>query len=678
MSERIQTRIQPASAVHPMQTSGLLQRKCACRGSSEETCEQCKQSAMVQRKSGNHREPAGVPSIIHDVLRSPGNPLDASARAFFEPRFGHDFSKVRVHADDRAAQSAQAVDALAYTVGSSIAFASGQYAPQTKRGQRLLAHELTHVMQQNVGPGLAAADIAIDSATSDQEGEARRAETEVFAAPTAGRGLGKATLPSSRHVISRADPNAVGYTKALATVPRTGIQFWPTNVTDTKVGQVTARGGLLTGEVSRLHVIIAENLTPRLLARELLPLFITATPFTPPGAVAPLPLDIITEDELAKGLLVYNQTYVPVPAMTGWRAGLHFPLPVEIDPGTGMATLHPSQVRALAGAFDPAWVPLLDRRAGATAAPPAATLAADVAAFLAAQATPLARGVQLGSRALTNPVAELPFIREAFHQLGPAGFDVALAFMGNLLDREVGLLTSQWDGAAILAEIRTALAAGPVAPTAAQQTSLTNANLMLGRAAGVAAQAPPGATRTRAEKTITVDTVLLDGSNHHPATDVALADAILSQCNVHVTRGVSATATHAQTLAWLGGDTDLKASPGCGSTNAEERALFNGASAAFGLGARFRAFFPATLSGMAASGYSYPPFCATGPASPFRDFLVAQNSGDTSTLAHELGHILLNSGAHPAGSIMSPRPAPPAIRPPQFSDPQCTGIYNNA
>ena len=666
------------SAVHPTQTSGLLQRKCSCGGSASGECEDCKKTSVLQRKSGHQVEPTGVPDIVHDVLRSPGSPLDTSARAFFEPRFGHDFSKVRVHADDRAAQSARAVNALAYTVGSSIAFAPGQYAPQTKSRQRLLAHELTHVMQQSHHTNPSACDIAVDSGTSDRECEARQAETEVFATPTAGRTLGRATLPSSRQVISRADPDAVGYTRALATVPRAGIQFWPTNVTDTKVGPVSARDGLLSGGASRLNVIIAENLTPRLLARELLPLFITATPFTPPGAVAPLPLDIITEDELAKGLLVYNQTYLPVPAMTGWRSGLHFPVPIEIDPGTGVATLHPSQVRALAGAFNAAWLPLLDRRAAATAAPPAATLTADVAAFLATQATALARGVQLGSRALTNAVAELPFIREVFHQLGPAGFDVALVFMDNMVNREVGLLAAQRDGAAILAEIRAALAAGPVAPTPAQQASLARVNLMLGTVAGVAAQAPPGAPRARAEKTITVDTVLLDGSNHHPATDVAMADAILSQCNVHVTHGVNATASHAQTLAWLGGNTDLRATGLCGGPSAEERALFNGAAAAFGLGARFRAFFPATLSGMVASGYSYPPFCATGPASPFRNFLVAINTGDTTTLAHELGHILLNSPDHPAGSLMSPRPAAPAMRAPRLSDPQCTSIYNHA
>jgi hypothetical protein len=78
-----------------------------------------------------------------------GRPLDASVRAFFEPRFGQAFDQVRVHTDVRATESARAVNALAYTRGRDIVFGAGQYAPETMAGRRLLAHELTHVMQQN-------------------------------------------------------------------------------------------------------------------------------------------------------------------------------------------------------------------------------------------------------------------------------------------------------------------------------------------------------------------------------------------------------------------------------------------------------------------------------------------------------------------------------------------------
>jgi hypothetical protein len=85
---------------------------------------------------------------VHDVLALPGQPLDQETRNYFEPRFGHDFSKVRVHADEKAAESAGAVDALAYTVGQNIVFGARQYRPRAEQGVRLLAHELTHVVQQ--------------------------------------------------------------------------------------------------------------------------------------------------------------------------------------------------------------------------------------------------------------------------------------------------------------------------------------------------------------------------------------------------------------------------------------------------------------------------------------------------------------------------------------------------
>lgn len=88
------------------------------------------------------------PSQLNEALRSGGQPLDAGTRAVMESRFGHDFSQVRVHTDERAATSADAMNALAYTVGSDIVFATGQYATDTGAGQQLIAHELAHTLQQ--------------------------------------------------------------------------------------------------------------------------------------------------------------------------------------------------------------------------------------------------------------------------------------------------------------------------------------------------------------------------------------------------------------------------------------------------------------------------------------------------------------------------------------------------
>jgi hypothetical protein len=81
-------------------------------------------------------------------MRSPGQSLDAGMWAFMEPRFGHDFNRVRVHCDARAAQSADAVNARAYVVGNEMVFGQGEYAPGTGPGRSLIAHELAHVVQQ--------------------------------------------------------------------------------------------------------------------------------------------------------------------------------------------------------------------------------------------------------------------------------------------------------------------------------------------------------------------------------------------------------------------------------------------------------------------------------------------------------------------------------------------------
>ena len=192
----------------------FLQRKCG--GCGQHTvagggCSECeKEKGLLQRSATSNEamsnEAKGeAPPIVHEVLRSPGQPLDASTRAFFEPRFGHDFSQVRtqpamqrspqstlqigspsdrfeqeadgvadrvvesratglpresgmgsgydfsqvrVHTDAKAAESAREVNALAYTVGRDIVFAEAQYNPHTTEGKRLLAHELQHVTQQ--------------------------------------------------------------------------------------------------------------------------------------------------------------------------------------------------------------------------------------------------------------------------------------------------------------------------------------------------------------------------------------------------------------------------------------------------------------------------------------------------------------------------------------------------
>jgi len=105
----------------------------------------------LQRDAEGDTTSGVAPPVVDDVLRGAGHPLDRTTRGFMESRFGHDFSRVRVFDDDAAGTSAQAVSANAYTVGEKIVFNHGRYAPHSTSGRRLLAHELTHVVQQSRG-----------------------------------------------------------------------------------------------------------------------------------------------------------------------------------------------------------------------------------------------------------------------------------------------------------------------------------------------------------------------------------------------------------------------------------------------------------------------------------------------------------------------------------------------
>ncbi len=120
---------------------------CSCGG----TCPKCaaEEKYLAQRKTTPASSESGL-SVSENFISELGlgQPLDRATCAFFEPRFGCDFSNVRIHTDVQAAESAQAVNAQAYTVGQDVVFGAGQYAPRTTAGKRLLAHELTHVVQQ--------------------------------------------------------------------------------------------------------------------------------------------------------------------------------------------------------------------------------------------------------------------------------------------------------------------------------------------------------------------------------------------------------------------------------------------------------------------------------------------------------------------------------------------------
>jgi hypothetical protein len=128
------------------------QRSCA-GGSGYAECETKqphRQQGAVEIESTQSSDVGNLkaPPVVHGVLRSPGQPLEPATRDFMEPRFGHDFSRIRIHADPEAAKASAALGAAAFTVGHHIAFARERFRPGTAHGRRLMAHELTHAIQQ--------------------------------------------------------------------------------------------------------------------------------------------------------------------------------------------------------------------------------------------------------------------------------------------------------------------------------------------------------------------------------------------------------------------------------------------------------------------------------------------------------------------------------------------------
>ena len=107
------------------------------------------QVRLIQRAALDRGPIPFVPPLVRTALQNPGRPLEVATRNFMEARFGYDFSRVRVHTDSNAAESAREVHARAYTLGNEVVFGGGQYAPATAQGRQLIAHELAHVIQQS-------------------------------------------------------------------------------------------------------------------------------------------------------------------------------------------------------------------------------------------------------------------------------------------------------------------------------------------------------------------------------------------------------------------------------------------------------------------------------------------------------------------------------------------------
>ena len=177
------------AVVRLLRSGHVLRRHCAgcasgapCASCAEEEQETLRrQVAPAALSAGAATRVAGVPRAVYDVLRTSGNPLDPATRISMERSFGCDFGDVRVHTDVRAAESARAVNALAYTVGRHIVFDSGQYAPATVTGRRLMAHELAHTTQQRSAPAEGQAGLVVGASDDAAEVEARRAADQTVA-----------------------------------------------------------------------------------------------------------------------------------------------------------------------------------------------------------------------------------------------------------------------------------------------------------------------------------------------------------------------------------------------------------------------------------------------------------------------------------------------------------------
>ena len=152
---------------------GKVQRKCSSCGGGTDLCDECQKDSSIRRKSNGVAEAQpDVGTAVREGLVSQGQPLDPPLRASMESYFGHDLAGVRVHADSNADASAKLLNADAYTIGRDIVFGNGRYQPHTPEGQRLLAHELTHTIQQTNGTGYDHIGISTPNDSSEKEADA--------------------------------------------------------------------------------------------------------------------------------------------------------------------------------------------------------------------------------------------------------------------------------------------------------------------------------------------------------------------------------------------------------------------------------------------------------------------------------------------------------------------------
>lgn len=435
--------------------------------------------SQVQLKPANNKNINTTSPSFESKLQSSkgnGNPMTNTVKAEMESGFGRNFNNVRIHTGTKAIQMSKDIGAKAFTNGNNIYFNSNEYNPSSTSGKRLLAHELTHVVQQKSS-----------NSTIQKDGE-----------PTT------ATTSTSNTQQTEATINAV---------PALGGQIIMTNsMLSTKVGP--------PGQFQDVFLIIGPTTKINNIGALLLPLWNTATPFTAPGATTPNITTPLTADELAKGLLVFNRYKLAIPpaavppAMTNWKIGMRFPLPIRIDTATNEGVLHPLIIRSLAGSFDTSWNHLLDEFPKLIANTTPANLRQQAQNFLDTNTSLMARGIGLMAKATQNAVANEQLVLEVFNLIGSSGFTLALEFMSHSVNRDITLLKSQEAGARILARISALLAAPPTSMSPAQQASLQRAQHMFGLVSSIEAERlTTWEATTRDERSIYVMRLLIENYN---------------------------------------------------------------------------------------------------------------------------------------------------------------------
>ncbi len=298
LAERVLSR--PGQNLSPPMPPPSTEGESASKSSQGEQvhrlCEACidEEADPVRTKSSldaSARDAMEAPEAVHEVLRSAGQPMSPSVRHVYEPRFGFDFSDVRVHSDEAAAASAEEIGALAYTAGSHVVFGRGQCLPETAAGERLMAHELAHVVQEGHAPGALHRKIGSPRvATADLEATMPAPPEEGPASKLTGDEArdGRAAQLVENALSSPGKP--LDATSRAFFEPRFGWDFKQVQVHSGTDAAASARALGARGYAVGQHVVLGEGQTPdgesgrRLMAHELAHTIQQSTASTPNAA----------------------------------------------------------------------------------------------------------------------------------------------------------------------------------------------------------------------------------------------------------------------------------------------------------------------------------------------------------------------------------------------------------